>query len=168
MTDLMCIGLKPKESVQQYGDIFSNLMRRTVRGDSDETLIPMFIKGLDNELQEMMNISKVTEITASLDGFSRAPPSVKREIKRAMTLDAGRSRKTNNSRSEQPVAPRPKKEPEPEPPKMPAVPKVPPTQGQPSPTPDDPNKKNKVRKCFNLGGSPGTCVKPRRIWGIWR
>lgn len=66
LTEFMCIGMKPKESVQQYGDRFLNLMRRTVRDDSDETLIPVFIKGLDNGLQEMMNISRVTEITASL------------------------------------------------------------------------------------------------------
>lgn len=160
--------MKPKESVQQYGDRFANLMRRTVRGDSDETLIPVFIKGLDNGLQEMMNISRVTEITASLDGSTRAAPSIKREIKRAMTLDAGRSRKDNNPRSDQNDKIRSKKEQDSEPPKKSTVPKGNSNpidvKTTPSPPGTDTKKKNN-RKCFKCkepGWEPGHVCKTNK------
>eukprot|EP00171_Calliarthron_tuberculosum_P003786 IDg3786t1 len=87
-----------KETAQQYGDRFSNLMRRTGRSDDDETLIPVLIKGLDLELQRMVSISRVTELTAHAGISSRPTASISKEIQRIITLDAGRSMKTSQPR----------------------------------------------------------------------
>ncbi len=46
LTELMSVIIKKNETIQQYGDRFTNLMRRTGRADDDETLIPVLIKGL--------------------------------------------------------------------------------------------------------------------------
>lgn len=96
LAELMSIAIRPKENVQQYGDRFLNLMRRTGRTDSDETLIPVFIKGLDYELQNMMYISRVTEYTARSEQSPRPEASVDREVKRAITLGAGRRKPDQN------------------------------------------------------------------------
>lgn len=91
LTQLMSVTMNRNETVKQFGDRFTNLMRRTGRLDEDETLIPVLIKGVDMELQNMISISRVTELTAHMGTGNRLTPSAAREIQPAITLDAGRS-----------------------------------------------------------------------------
>lgn len=53
----------------------------------------------------MINISRVTELTAHMGAESRPKPSVAREIQRAITLDAGRSSKKGRIGNASAVAP---------------------------------------------------------------
>ncbi len=91
MYEFMTIFMKPKETVQQYGDRFTNLMRRTGRSDDDETLIPVFIKGLEADLQDLISVSRVTELTAMVENSEKPKSSIRKEIQRAITLNAGRT-----------------------------------------------------------------------------
>lgn len=90
LLDLMLIAMKSRKPIQKYLDCFKNLMRRKARKDEDETLVPVFVKGLHSELQNLINISCITEITATEPGKSRPPSSVTFEIQRAINMYAAR------------------------------------------------------------------------------
>ncbi len=91
MHALMTISVKPKETMQQYGDRFTNLMARTGRSNDDETLIPVFIKGLEADLQDLISVSWTAELTATAENSEKQKPSIRNEIQRAITLNAERT-----------------------------------------------------------------------------
>lgn len=72
-------------------------MRRTSKKEEDDTLIPVFLKGLEAQIQDLVNISIITEITAISPGKDRPASSVAREIQRAIKMSAGRTRKRNEN-----------------------------------------------------------------------
>lgn len=98
--DLMTISMNSKESVQEYSDRFTSLMNRTGRSDNDESLVAVYIDGLDTKLQELMNISTASAInTWRLTNEGSPPVSITQQISNAITYDAARK-----SKSKQPTA----------------------------------------------------------------
>ena len=90
--DLMTIKMKQKESVQEYSDRFTSLMCRTNKRDDDETLVAVYIDGLDYKLQELMNVSRASALTMWSRLRDGTPPvSIAAEIANAITLDAARN-----------------------------------------------------------------------------
>lgn len=89
--DLMTIKMKARESVQEYSDRFTSLMTRTGKKDDDETLVAIYIDGLDSKLQELMNVSRASALTTWSRIKDGSPPiSITSEIVNAITLDAAR------------------------------------------------------------------------------
>lgn len=91
MKELMTIALKRRESVQQYSDRFTSLMRRTGKSDSDDTLIAVYINGLDSRLQEMMHVARATNLNMRHASGQTVHESVGWEIQNAIALDAARN-----------------------------------------------------------------------------
>lgn len=85
----MTISQQSSESVQEYSDRFTSLMARTGQRDDDETLVAVFIQGLDGNLQELIHVAR----SATLNMWkqtSQGSPTVyiSYEISSAITLDA--------------------------------------------------------------------------------
>ncbi len=93
--DLMSITIKKKETVQEYSDRFTSLMRRTGKQDDDETLVAVYIDGLDSKLQELMRVTRASQLTMwSRLNQGTAPVSIAAEIENAIALDSTRKVKT--------------------------------------------------------------------------
>lgn len=60
--ELMTIRQDEAESFQEYSDRFTSLMIRTGRDDDDETLVAMYIDGLDPSLQDVMHVVRVATL----------------------------------------------------------------------------------------------------------
>eukprot|EP00171_Calliarthron_tuberculosum_P003777 IDg3777t1 len=96
--DLMTIKKQAKESVQEYSDRFTSLMNRTGREDDDEALVAVYIEGLDDRLQELMQVSRTSSLTTwmMLNGGGAPTVSIGSEISNAIALDASRKDKRDH------------------------------------------------------------------------
>lgn len=91
LDEFMEISIKPKKAAQQRGDRFTSLMKRVSLKNTDDCLAPFFNRGLDEELQCLINISRAAELTVMDEGELPAT-SIARKIRQAITLNAGRKR----------------------------------------------------------------------------
>ena len=89
--ELMSASMKKYETVQQYSDRFTSLMRRTGKSDDDSSLTPVYIRGLDKKLQEMMRVARATHLTIWSEQSTAPKVSVNWEIQSAIALDSARN-----------------------------------------------------------------------------
>eukprot|EP00171_Calliarthron_tuberculosum_P008611 IDg8611t1 len=101
----MSISMKNKETVQEYSDRFTSLMSRTGKRDDDETLVAVYIDGFDARLQELMRVTRASQLTMwSRLGQGAVPVSIAAEIENAIALTPTRRTKTKNPSAETTVA----------------------------------------------------------------
>ncbi|KAI0558704.1 Retrotransposon gag protein [Gracilaria domingensis] len=94
LRELMTISQKSSESVQEYSDRFTSLMARTGRPDDDETLVAVYIEGLDGTLQDLMHVARAATLNMCKRTNQGNPPvSIADEIASAITLDSSRTLK---------------------------------------------------------------------------
>ncbi|KAI0561407.1 Retrotransposon gag protein [Gracilaria domingensis] len=97
--DLMTISQKSNESVQEYSDRFTSLMARTGRRDDDETLVAVYIEGLDTTVQDLMHVARAATLSMWKRTNTGSPPiSIADEIANAITLDSSKSSKRRENR----------------------------------------------------------------------
>lgn len=99
--ELTTIRQKRNETVQQYSDRFTSLMARTGRRDDDETLVAIYIEGLDYNLQQAMYGSRAAALNMWMRSYPGSPEvSISYEIAQAITLDATKPKRDGETMKE--------------------------------------------------------------------
>eukprot|EP00737_Agarophyton_chilense_P005375 gb/GEZJ01007996.1/.p1 GENE.gb/GEZJ01007996.1/~~gb/GEZJ01007996.1/.p1 ORF type:complete len:107 (+),score=6.72 gb/GEZJ01007996.1/:49-369(+) len=59
---MMTINQSSSESVRKYSDRFHSLMARTGRRNDNETLVAVYIQGLNTRLQDLMHVARAATL----------------------------------------------------------------------------------------------------------